>query len=101
MASFEWPSSGSGGGGGGNLPTHLAADVTALSSGSESVSVIFGTVFSVAPVVTGTVFSTNAGAVIISLLGIASTTSGFTAQLSAAPTDTTYSLNWIASAVND
>lgn len=90
---------GGGGGGGGTAPR---ADALPLTMGSKSISVTFGTAFvGSAPIVVGTVFSTNASADIIGLQGIVVTLTGFTAQLSAAPTDGTYSLNWIASAIND
>jgi hypothetical protein len=89
---------GGGGGGGGTPPL---ADTEAVTNGADSVSVSFGSSFLAAPVVVAWLTSSDANAAIISVIGYDVTQAGFTAFLSGAVPDGTYTLNWMASEVNN
>ena len=90
-----------GGGGGGGSGTAPKANRQAIGSGVSSVAVVFASAFSGNPVVNA--WLTNSGLTpdILAIEGVSVTTAGFTAILSTATTDTTFTLNWIASEVND
>lgn len=88
---------GGGGGGGGSAPK---ANKVALSATDTSTAIVFGTAFSSTPVVVAWLTS-SATPDIISLQGTAVTAAGFTAYYATQIADSTYTLNWIASAVND
>ena len=90
--------SGGGGGGGGTAPL---ADRQSLGSGVSTGTITFGVAFVGIPVVVSWITSSNGSADIISVQGKTPTISGFDFQLSTQTPDTTYSLNWIASEVND
>lgn len=93
---------GGGGGGGGGLPSMVKADSVALGSAATSGSVLFGgTAFSAAPVLVSSITSSNGSADFIAVQCTTPTTSGFSYTLSTQTPDGTYTLNWIASAVND
>lgn len=89
---------GGGGGGGGTIPL---ADKVALSASATSAAVTFGTEFSATPVVVAWLTSSTPGADMIQIQGISVSTAGFTAELATQTPDTSYTLNWFASAVND
>ncbi len=93
-----WPVGGSGGGGGGTAPL---ADKVALGSAATSAAITFGTPFLATPVVVAWLTSSAVSPDQIFIIGTAVTLSGFTVTLSTQTPDTTYTLNWIASAVND
>ncbi len=88
---------GGGGGGGGTAPK---ANKVALSATDTSTAVVFGSAFIATPVVVAWLTS-SASPDIISLQGTAVSTAGFTAYYATQIPDATYTLNWIASAVND
>lgn len=89
---------GGGGGGGGTAPL---ADTAAITNGQSSVAVLFGTGFASTPVVVASVASTTPGNQQFTVQITSLSTAGFTAELSSSVGDGTYSLKWIASAVND
>ena len=89
---------GGGSGGGGTAPL---ADKVALSASATSTAILFGVVFGAAPVVTAFLTSSTPDNSHISLVGLTATTTGFTVYYSSGIPDGTYTLNWMASAVND
>ena len=91
-------SAGGGGGGGGTAPK---ARSVGISSGASTAAVTFGTPFVSVPVVVAWLTSSNATADIISIQGYTVSTAGFSVELATQTNDATYTLNWIASAVND
>lgn len=89
---------GSGGGGGGTAPL---ADKVALAGAATGGTVVFGTAFLATPVVIAWITSSAVSPDQLFVIGTAVSTTGFTFTLSTQTPDTTYTLNWIASEVND
>lgn len=89
---------GGGGGGGGTAPL---ADKVALSASATNTAVVFGTAFSAAPVVVAWLTSSTPDNSPLPMIGSTPTTTGFTAYYGTSIPDGTYTLHWIASAVND
>lgn len=90
--------SGGGGGGGGTQPK---ANVAAIASAATSKAITFTAPFGSVPVVFAWLTSSAGSPDILSIIGVSVSTAGFTANLSTETPDATYSLNWIASEVND
>ena len=90
-----------GGGGGGGSGTAPLADKVALSATDTSTVVAFGSVFGSAAVVVAVLSSTNSSADFIPVQISTPTNAGFTAYYGTEIPDSTYTLHWIASAVND
>jgi enoyl reductase-like protein len=89
---------GGGGGGGGTAPL---ADKEAISNGATSVAVSFGSTFGAAPVVVAWLTSSDVNPDQLAIIGTAVDQAGFTVLLSSAAPNGTYTLNWMASAVNN
>lgn len=89
---------GGGGGGGGAAPL---AEAEPIPNGADTVAVTFATAFGAAPVVVAWLTSSDPTPDILGVIGISVTTSGFTANISNAAPNGNYSLNWMASSVNN
>lgn len=92
---------GGGGGGGGDVPAHIKADQTGISSGAASVTVTFATAFAAAPVVVAWLTCSDGSPIQLSTIGNFPTTTGFVATLSSNAPTANYVLNWIASSIYD
>ena len=90
-----------GSGGGGGSGTQPKANVAAIAAAATSKVVVFTSPFGSIPSVVAWLTSSAGSPDLLSIIGVSVSAAGFTANLSTETPDATYSLNWIASEVND